>query len=218
MRRSNKWIGAHIKVKQCALCTFKQDLLPRLNGIVNKNGRICHHRTQTISVCAVFRQNCLDIQRTAAVYARDYTVLACASVTDHRFKPFRVYKIVHTDAAALGFIHICGANAFFSSADRSAVRCLFSFTQCVQFKMPRHNAMGTRINPQLVSHNPLLMQPAELFQDSLGIDYNPSTNDVQTIWIEYAGRNQLELEFYSVCHNGVACIIAALAADDHISL
>ena len=65
---------------------------------------------------------------------------------------------------------------------------------------------------------PLAVERVELGQQHAGVDHHPVADDRRDVVVEDAARHQLEGEGLAVDHDGVAGVVAALVADDHLHL
>ena len=218
MRRGDERVSTHIQVEQRALRALEQHFLARLDRVPGHDRGVAHHRAQAVGIDAVFRDHRVRIDRLAAVNAGDHAVFARAGLADDGFKALCVHKIVHADAAALGFIHIGRADALFGRADGGAFLGLFRLAQRVQLQMPGHDAVAARIDEQLVGRHALFVQAVDLAQDRLGVDDHARPDDVNAVRIQNAGRDELQLIFLVVYNNRVAGVVAALAAHHQIRL
>ena len=191
MGRGDIRIGAHVEVEQGALRAFEQHFLAGLDGLIGHNGGIAYHRAQTVCVGPVLFDDRVCVERFAAVNAGDHAVLARAGLADDLLEALCVDEVVHADAAALGFIHVGGADALLGGADGGAFLGLLRLAQRVKLQMPRHDAVAARVDEQLVGRNALVVQAVDLAEDCLRVDDNARTDHVYALRIQDAGRNEL---------------------------
>ena len=218
MRRGDERIGAHVEVEQRTLRALEQHFLARLDRFPGHDRGVAHHRAQAVGVYAVLRDDRVRVDRLAAVNAGDHAVFAFAGLADDGFKALSVHKIVHADAAALGFIHVGRADALFGRADRGAFPGLLRLAQRVQLEVPGQDAVAARIDEQLVGRYALFVQAVDLAQNRLGIDDHARPDDVDAVRVQDAGRDELQFILLAVYHNRMAGVVAALAAHDQIRL
>ena len=119
---------------------------------------------------------------------------------------------MHPDAAALGFVHIGGADALFGGADGGAFLRFFGFAERVELEVPRHDAVGARVDEQLAGGDALRVQAVDLAKDGLRVDDHARADHIGAGGIKDPRGDQLELVFHAVCNDRVARVVAALAA------
>ena len=218
MRGGDIGVSAHVQIEQRALRALEQHFLARLDRVPGQHGGVAHHGAQAVGVYAVLRDDRVRVDRLAAVDAGDHAVLARAGLADDLLKAVGVHKIVHADTAALGFVHIGRADALFGRADGRALLGLFGLAERVQLEVPGQDAVAARVDEQLVGRHALFVQAVDLAQHRLGVDDHARPDHVDAVRVEDAGRDELELIGLAVYHDGMAGVVAALAAHNQIGL
>lgn len=83
--------------------------------------------------------------------------------------------------AALGFIHVAGADALFGGTDAAfAARRL---GKAVQNDVVRHNHVSACVNLQIFCIDTARFHAVDLLQKNLGVDDYAGADDIQCFWV-----------------------------------
>ena len=82
-----------------------------------ENGNVVNIGEKALAVFCVLLGNSVEVKSFAAVYFGDYLILELACGLYLLSEDLGVNEVVHSDSAALVFIHICRAYASFGSSD-----------------------------------------------------------------------------------------------------
>ena len=125
MRRSNVWVCTEVDIKERSLSALEHDSLSCLVSLESENGNIVHVREKSLAVLCILLCYSVEVERFAAVNFSDDLIFELTCGLDLLSKHLRVSEVIHSDAAALVFIHICRAYASFCSTDiLAASECL----------------------------------------------------------------------------------------------
>src|SRR6266568_7746436 len=115
---------------------------------------------------------------------------------------------------------------FFFSSRRRHTRwnCDWSSDVCssdlelVEQWVVAHDHVRALADDELLRLDPPLAQLRDLAQQHDGVDHDAVADDAGAVLVEDAGGHQLELELAMLSDDGVAGVVAALGADDHLGL
>ena len=90
--------------------------------------------------------------------------------------------------------------------------------QRVERLVVRHDQMGVARDLQRAAVDTLRLEGVHLLQQYTRVDHHPIADDRRDVVVEDPTGHELEGERLAVDHEGVARVVAALVADDHLHL
>src|SRR5438477_2045268 len=176
-----------IDVQKCALCTFKENFFPALEGTMKINHCVLDKWPQLFSSRKITFIDLAKNDRPCAERLKDSVVL------DHLGLQFfrennRLHQVGHAQAGARGFVSVGGTNSTFRSPDFGSA--LAQLALLIQQTVVRQNQMGTIANEQILpDSDSQFAQAFDLPDERDGIDNNAIANHAGFSAPEYSRRN-----------------------------
>ena len=212
---SNVRICTEINVKESSLSALEHDCLSCLVSLESENGNIVHVREKSLAVLCIFLCYSVKVERLAAVNLCDYSILELACCLDFFSQYLRVYEIVHSDSAALVFIHICRTYASLCSTDVLAAS--ESLWKTVKSNVPRHYDVGTGVNFKVsLSLYASFSKAVKLADEVLRVKNYTCTDETESVRIENTRRDKVKFIDLAVVYNCMSCVVTALWTNNNI--
>ena len=133
-----------------------------------------------------------------------------------RAQDLLVEQVLHADADARVLVDVARADAAAGGADLVLAELLL--VGAVEEQVVRHDEVGVAADAQVVAADAARPQRLELAEQDVRVDDDAVADDAGLGLVEDAGGDEVELELLAVAHDGVAGVVAALEAHDHVGL
>ena len=152
----------------------------------------------------------------ADVVALQQEVLLLQRRLDLAPQDLLVQQVLHADADARVLVHVARADAAAGGADLVLAELLL--VGAVQQQVVRHDEVGVAAHAQVVAADAAPAQRLDLAEEDVRVDDDAVADDAGLGLVEDAGGDEVELELLAVPDDGVAGVVAALEARDHVGL
>ncbi len=125
-----------------------------------------------------------------------------------------VEEVLDTEPDAGRLVRVGGADA--PAGRTQCVLAEVALGDPVELGVVRHDQVGVATHHHAAGVDALGRQRVELGEEDAGVHHHAVADDRGDVGIEDAARDELEGEGHAVDHDGVAGVVAALVADDHV--
>ena len=190
-----------VNIKEGSLCAFEQYVFACFKNFAKHNAGVANMRAEFFGISQVFFQHAVIVKRFAAVNFGNNFIFGSQVYTQLVSKSIGFHQIADADAGTGYFIHVAGADAAFGSAD--FVFAERSFLQFVQFCMVRHNNVGAVGNQKIAAVNALGFHACNFLKYNCGVNNYAVAEDIDFIFVQYAGGQKTQFVGNVVYNNGV---------------
>src|SRR5256885_14284313 len=125
-------------------------------------------------------------------------------------------QVSDPEAYAADLVGVGGADAAPGGAE--AVIASHLFFELVEEGVVAHDHVGALADDEVLGLDAALSELGDLFEEDDRVDDDAVADDAGAVGIENAARDELEFELAVLGDDGVARVVAALGADDHVGL
>ena len=208
-------VGAEVDVEQRALGALEERVLVLVEGVVDQQARVADVGLEALGVAEQLVGHLVGVE-DADVVALQQEVLLLQRRPDLAPQDLLVEQVLHADADARVLVHVARADAAAGGADLVLAELLL--VGAVQQQVVRHDEVGVAADAQVVAADAAAAQRLDLTEQDVRVDDDAVADDARLGLVEDARGDQVELELLAVPHDGVAGVVAALEARDHVGL
>jgi len=208
-------ISAVVDIEQRGLGAFAEDFLARLDRVVDEIDGVADEPLEVIGGGADARPFGVDVELLDAVLAEELIVLGRLGA-ELFLQPRRAGEVDAADAGAVHLVGVGRPDAAPCGAD--LLRAGSGFAEGVGPLVVLENELGAVRKTDVVDGKSLFGNRLHLFDQPENVDHEAVADDVDHVRPEDAGGNQVEHIMLAADFDGMARVVAALKADDHIHI
>ena len=214
--RGGVGVNAEVDIAQCAELSLEHDGLAGLHRIGEVHGRVAHIVGKGLAVLFEPCHDLVNVYRLVAVAAGDGEVFPLDDIGNAAAQVIEVFKVAHAQRLFHELIGIDRRNA-------AACRAELLVAEPVLFQAVKELVIG-HADGRAVADLEICRaycyaagaQTRGLIKQVLKVDDYAGAEDINGVVAKDAGRQQVQDELALVVYHGVACVVAALIADNDV--
>src|SRR6266571_6528867 len=206
------WIGAEVEVEHRRLGALEKDVGAGVERVLDEREGVLDEGIELSGIAHVFGEHVFPLVELGQDRVLDLPDDEGQLLAHERL----LLEVADAEADAPDLVGICRPDT--APGGPQAVVAAGFLLELVEQWVVAHDHVRALADDELLRLDPPLAQLRDLAQQHDGVDHDAVADDAGAVLVEDAGGHQLELELAMLGDDGVAGVVAALGADDHLGL